>query len=142
MLEENMAELDHFIGKPGEPVPVVEPADLKRLWAYAQELRARYPSGGMATGIDVLKHMCSPGADIRAVSYRSTMLSMLALMLESAWPGGQPSEAAFEVAAQMELTWMDVGVPHRGLPFDVGRFLGEVRGMSLYKDGAGGQEKV
>jgi hypothetical protein len=60
------------------------------------------------------------------------MLSVLAGMLESAWPGGQPSEAAFEVAAQMELKRMGVGVVQKGLPFDVVKFLAEVHAESMH----------
>jgi hypothetical protein len=130
--DEHIPELDRFIGKPGDPVPVVDPADMKAVWAYQQETAARYPQGGVFTGMEVLKHLCSPGADIRAVSYRSMTLGLLELMLESAWPGGQPSESAFKVAARMELRWMAVGVPYRGLPFDVQTFLAEVRGESIY----------
>jgi hypothetical protein len=137
MLEESIPELDGFIGKPGEAVPAVDPADLKAVWAYQQETAARYPQGGVFTGMGVLKHLCSPGADVRAVWYRSMMLGLLERMLESAWPGGKPSEAAFTVTSRMELKWMGVGVPSRGLPFDVGEFLGQVHGLSQYAGLAG-----
>jgi hypothetical protein len=136
MPDEHIPELDLFIGKAGDAVPVVDPADMQAVWAYHQETAARYPQGGVFTGMGVLKHLCSPGADIRAVSYRSMMLGLLELMLESVWPGGKPSEAAFKVAARMELRWMAVGVPSRGLPFDVQTFLGEVRGEAMYGDGS------
>jgi hypothetical protein len=53
------------------------------------------------------------------------------MMLESAWPGGRPSEAAFKVASRMELRWMGVGVPQKGLPFDLESFLAEVQGESI-----------
>ena len=132
MPEENMPELDLFIGKAGDLVPPVDPADLKQLWTYSQELHAKYPNGGIATGIEVLKHLCSPSADTRAVSYRCMMLGLLEMMLETAWPGGQPSESAFKVAARMELRWMGVGVPQKGLQFDLESFLVEIRGESMY----------
>jgi hypothetical protein len=86
---EHIPELDLFIGKAGDLVPPVDPADMKAVWAYQQETAARYPQGGVFTGMEVLKHLCSPGADIRAVSYRSMTLGLLELMLESAWPGGR-----------------------------------------------------
>lgn len=137
MPEENMPEqrepdFDQLFGKPGESVPAVDPADLKVLWTYGQELHRKYPNGGVATGLEVFRHMCSPGADTRAVLYRCSMLNLLEAMLESAWPGGQLSETALTVAAQMELKWMGVGKTHPGLPFDVGSFLAQVHGMSLY----------
>lgn len=138
--EANRPELDALIGKPGEDVPTVDPADLKALWTYSQQLREQHPSGGVATGIEVFKHMCSPGADTRAVAYRSAMLGMLAGMLESAWPGGQASESAFKVAARMELKWMAVGVVLSGPPFDVAGFLSEIHAESMYGDGGIGEQ--
>ncbi len=133
--EQNIPELDRFIGKPGDPVPVVDPADMKAVWAYQQETTARYPQGGVFTGMEVLQHICSPSADARAVSYRSMMLGLLEMMLETAWPGGRPSEAAFKVASRMDLRWMGVGVPQKGLPFDVERFLTEIHAESMYGSG-------
>ena len=59
---------------------------MKKLWTYSQELRAKYPNGGVATGIEVLKHMCSPGTDTRAVSYRSMMLGLLEMCLKRLGP--------------------------------------------------------
>jgi hypothetical protein len=140
MFEENIPELAAFIGKAGDLVPAVDPADLKALWQHDQELRAQYPNGGVATGIEFLKRIISPGADTGAVTYRCQMLGLLAMVLEPAWPGGQLSEAAFEAAAQIELKWMGVGVPQKGLPFDAEEFLAQVHGMSLYKQGAAGRD--
>ncbi len=130
--EASIPELDALIGKPGEAVPTVDSADIKALWNYQQELGVRHPEGGVAICISVLKHICSPGADTRAVSYRCAMLALLGGMLEAAWPGGQPSDTAFKVAARMELKWMGVGVVQNGVPFDVERFLAEVHGESMY----------
>jgi hypothetical protein len=137
MLEESIPELDSFIGKPGDLVPVVAPADLKALWTYSQDLRAENPTGGVGTGIEIFRQMCSPGANTGAVWYRCQMLGLLAMMLESAWVGGKLTEAAFTVAAQMELKRMGFGVAQKGLPFDVGEFLGQVYGLSQYAGSAG-----
>ena len=139
--EQSRSELDNLFGKAGELVPAVDPADLKALWTYGQELRVQYPNGGVGTDIKIFKHMCSPGADTGAVWYRCAMLSLLEGMLESAWPGGQLSETALTVAAQIELKWMGVGKAHHELPFDVGNFLAQVHGMSLYNStqSGGGQ---
>lgn len=128
MPEENMPEqrepeFDQLFGKPGESVPTVAPADLKALWTYGQELRVQHPNAHVGTDIKIFKHICSPGADTAAVWYRCSMLSLLEAMLESTWSGGQLSETALTVAAQMELKWMGVGKTHPGLPFDVGSFL-------------------
>jgi hypothetical protein len=121
-----MSELDALIGKAGEPVPVVDAADIKVMWTYGLELKAQHP-GGVAVGMDVWKQLCSPGADIRAVAYRYGMLGLLEMMLRAAWTGGELSENAFKVAARMDLVWMPVGVVRNGLPFSLEGFLAEVQ---------------
>ena len=123
---------EELIGIPGAPVPTVDPADLQALWRYTLELRAQYPNGGVGTDINALKNLLSPGADTRAVAYRSSMLWLLEMMLESAWPGGQLSESAFKVAARMELQWVPVGGLRKGFPFDLERFIAEVQGESMF----------
>jgi hypothetical protein len=130
--EVNRPELHALIGKPGEAVPAVDPADVKALWNSYQELGAKHPEGGAAIAIGVIDHICSPGADTPAVAYRCAMLRVLAGMLESAWPGGQPSDAVFKVAAKMELKWLGLGVVQNGLPFDVEKFLTEIHAESMY----------
>jgi hypothetical protein len=42
------------------------------------------------------------------------------------------TDAVFTVAAQMELKRMGFGIAQKGLPFDVGEFLGQVHGLSQY----------
>jgi hypothetical protein len=134
MLEENIpAELNAFLGKPGEAVPAVDPADLKAVWMYCQETRAQHPQAFVGYSVEIFRQLCSPNADLKAVWYRSTMLGLLEAMLESACAGGKLTENAFTVVAQMQLQWMGVGTVHRGLPFDVGEFLGQVHGLSLYR---------
>jgi hypothetical protein len=80
--------------------------------------------------MDNWKRLCSPGADIRAVSYRCSMLGLLEMMLRAAWTGGELSENAFKVAAMMDLDWMAVGVVQNGLPFSLEGFLAEVKGQA------------
>ena len=65
-----------FGGKPGEPVPEVDP-DLKTVWQMNRDLQARHPGQQVATGRGVYEHACKPGADIQAVGYRAAVLSML-----------------------------------------------------------------
>ena len=123
-----MSEIDDLLGKPGENVPVVDAADIKVIWTYCQKLKAQHPgSSNIAVGMSVWKELCSPGADIRAVSYRCSILGLLEMMLRPAWPGGEPSENAFKVAARMDLNWMQVGVVRKGLPFNLEGFLAEVQ---------------
>ena len=124
-----MNEFDVLFGKAGEPVPVADVADIKLMWAHYQELKAQHP-GGVAVEMGVWKQLCSPGADIRAVSYRCSMLGMLEMMLRAAWSRGDLSENAFKVAARMDLEWMAVGVVRNSLPFSLEQFLVEVQGQA------------
>ena len=119
-----MSELDALMGKAGEPVPVVDVADIKAVYAHGRELRALHPRG-VAVEIDVWKQVCSPGADVRAVSYRCQMLGVWEWLLRAAWTSGDLSENAFKVAARMDLHWMAPGVSQNGL-FRVEEFLAEV----------------
>ena len=58
---------------PGEPVPQVDPADMKALWEYGRSLDPREK----AMGGSCLKHVCKPGADIWAVASRHAVLELL-----------------------------------------------------------------
>jgi hypothetical protein len=117
-----MSEIDDLMGKAGEPVPVVDVADIKAVWAHGQELKAQHP-GGVAVEIGVYKRVCSPGADILAVTQRCQRLGLWEMMLRSAWTGGGFSENAFKVAARMDLHWM---TPVATQELGVEEFLAEV----------------
>ena len=115
-----MSEIDDLLGKPGESVPVVDAADLKVMWDYAQKVLAEHPgSTHAAIGAAVWKNVCRPGVDIEAAGYRCTILTLL----RSVWIGGEPSENAFKVAARMDLNWPEVGIVQQGLPFNLERFV-------------------
>jgi len=122
-----MSEIDDVIGKlignPGEPVPVVDVADMKAVWAYGRELEAQRP-GGVAVEMDIWKRVCSPGADIRAVIHRYQRLGLWEMLLRPVWTGGDLSENAFKVAARMDLHWMAPGTPAQELAVE--EFLAEV----------------
>jgi hypothetical protein len=97
-------EMDFFTGKVGEPVPVVDAADIKAMWTYSQELKSQHGGLGVGVDVDIWKQVCQPGADIRAVCHRLTMLWLLEMMLRAAWTGGELSENAFKVAAKIDST--------------------------------------
>ncbi len=125
-----MEGLDDLIGKPGDPVPVVDPADMKAMMEFGEDLKKRHRDKAFGVGMGLLQQVCSPGADVRAVSYRISLLAMLEMMLEATYPGGHFSDDALKVAAEMELTWMPVGVPQKGMGFNVEEFLGQVWGTT------------
>jgi hypothetical protein len=121
-----LSEIEVLTGKAGGPVPVeLDVADIKVMWTHCQELKARHP-GGVAVEVGIWRRLCSPGANIRALSYRCGMLGLLEMMVRPAWTGGE-SENACKVAARMDLNWMLVAVVQNRLPFNLDGFLAEPR---------------
>jgi len=125
-LDEDRA-MRELIGKPGELVPEVDFRDIKAMWAFMQDLKKRHPEGNVGISTSVYQSVCSPGADIRAVSYRLSILGMVGHLLEPVYSGGEFTEAALKAAAKVEMTWLPVGVPQKGFPFDVIEFLARAR---------------
>jgi hypothetical protein len=114
----------------GHPVPTVNVADFKSVWAIYQDIESRNPRGTVGVDSRIIERACSPEADIRAVSYRCWMLQILEMLrgdLLATWKqSGQFQEAVFRVAARTPMNWMGEGLSH-SLPFDVDAFLEEVR---------------
>ena len=54
-----------FGGSPGEPVPEVDPEDLKTVWREQQEIEARRPGKQVATGRDSLSRFANPERTFR-----------------------------------------------------------------------------
>lgn len=117
-------------GNAGEPVPAVDAADIKSVWTIHQDLRPRHPRGAVGVDISIIKRACSPGADIRAVTYRLGMLELLEMCpgdLLAPWKrSGAFNEGVFRVAATIPMKWMEPGVPQSGFPFDVDAFVQEL----------------
>jgi hypothetical protein len=120
-------QVPKFAGEPGEPVPVVDPQDIKTIWREEQELQARNPGQQVATGMGLAEQLCTPGADIRAVGYRTTLIWMMTQFAsEQITPfikDGQPTDSVFRAAAKIPLEWMGVGIVRQGPPFDPDEFL-------------------
>jgi hypothetical protein len=121
-----------FGGKPGEPVPQVDPQDVKTLWEMSQETERRHPGVQAATGVAVLEQVCKPGANIRAVTYRSSMIWVLRHsapeVLEPWTKEDQLDDVIFRTMAEIPMEWIGVGVSRQGLPFDVEDFVRRLRG--------------
>ena len=89
----------------------------------------------MAVELDVWKQVCSPGADVRAVSYRCQRLGLFEWLLRPAWTGGDLSENAFKVAARMIcIGWHPASVRKNG---SGGISYGSFRGRAAEIDRAG-----
>jgi hypothetical protein len=60
---EALAKLHAIVsGAPGEPVPQVDPEDVKAVWKLGQEVKKDHPGGGVAIGMAIFEHTCKPGA--------------------------------------------------------------------------------
>lgn len=122
-----------FGGKPGKPVPEVDPDDLKTVWKINRDVQARHPGQQAATGRGVFEHACKPGADIQAVGYRIAVLSMLIHLASSPenpikelgpWlKEDQLEDVVFTAAARIPMKWMGVGIVRDGPPLDVNEFV-------------------
>jgi len=113
-----------FGGKPGEPVPAVDPDDLKSVWQIGKDAETH---GAKAVGDVIFKQACKPGADATAVFYRASSIWMLTQiapeLLVRFTRDGQPDDAVFRAAAKVSAEWMGVGIVREGPPFDVNEFL-------------------
>jgi len=122
------------LGPPGGPVPSVVSADLKAVWEKHERIVSRHPPGSVATGRGVFEGVCSPGADMRAIGYRCTMLSLLEYFEGdrlAAWKeSGQFQEGVFKVAATIPMTWIAEELA-TSLPFDVDAVFAELRRSSV-----------
>jgi len=111
-----------FGGKPGEPVPAVDPADIKTVRQIQTEVQARNPDKQVAIGIEILKHACTPGADISAIAFRAMFPWMINQMAPQQL-APFTDDAICRAAATVPAEWVGVGVSLPGPPFDVNEFL-------------------
>jgi hypothetical protein len=126
-LERVLQEPPNFGGKPGEPVPVVDPEDVKTVWQIGRDAQANHGGKNVAVGVDLMKDECKPGADIEAVSYRASLVWLITQIapehLARFTREGQPDDAVFRAVAKVPAEWMGVGIVRQGPPFDVNEFL-------------------
>lgn len=113
-----------FGGKPGEPVPEVDPDDLKTIWGIQHEAQAKHPGKTVTTGRALLQNRLKPGANIEATCYRAGMLAVLARFIakEQLAPDkdGMLDIRVFRAAATVPMQWTGA---EQGMPFDVDHFL-------------------
>ena len=115
-----------FGGQPGDPVPEVDPQDIKAVWREARDLQARHPGQNVFIGIEVIEKICRPGVNTRAIWFRMSMIWILDLVAPdrtSAWmKEGEPADTVFQTIATIPMEW--IGHTEReGLPFDVDKFF-------------------
>jgi hypothetical protein len=116
-----------FGGEPGEPVPEVNPEDIKATWQFQREIEARNPGQQVATGMGLVEQLCSPGANIPAVGYRAALIWMMTQFepekIAPFLQNGQPTDGVFRAAAKVPMEWMGAGIVRQGLPFDPNEFV-------------------
>jgi hypothetical protein len=123
--------LDHFWGSDspsGGSVPPVDPADIRSVWTMQSEIQARNPGQQIGISADAYQRACGPGADIRAVFERVSLLGLLQIagMLSPLLGNGVPDDAVFDVAATIPMSRMQRGVVYNKPPFDVDEFIKQV----------------
>jgi len=106
----------------GQPVPAVDPADIKAARELARRADTRKTTEG-AVGIDVrlFVEVCSPGANIPAIALRGTLISLLLhLELLNPWLRGEDLDGAvYRVAADFPIA----GIEH----FNAAEFLARLQ---------------
>jgi hypothetical protein len=121
-----------FGGEPGTPVPEVDAEDVKAVRRQYLEIEQDHPGRQVAIGMELLKNVCKPGANIEAVYYRHAQLHVLKIIaeqnvipklsLDTITTNGDFKDSAFEAISKVPMQWMG-DVPMQGLPFDLERFL-------------------
>jgi hypothetical protein len=126
-----MDMISQLFGQPGQPVPPVDPEDLKTVCEFFGEIERQNPKGGVGVDMGVYQHLCKPGADIPAVAHRAAMLRLLTTPMvpkefNAFWKkqlapwthDGHPDPALYREFAQLPMEWMGICVVTQGLPFD------------------------
>jgi hypothetical protein len=110
--------LNDFCWLKDGPIPPVDPADLKSIWAMQEELKRdfekrvpnRAPNQDFSVSINNYKRVCSPGANVGALWYRLSILEMPRHVSEATgtslpWPReGKPGDAVFKALAIVTMT--------------------------------------
>ena len=129
-MSDALENLSSFGGNPGEPVPEVDPEDLKTIWQEARDLEAKHPGHNVAIGVDLVEAICKPGANAQAVWYRSSMILgfiRFAPGLLAPWvKDEQVSDAVFRTMAAIPMEWIGHTEP-KGPPYDVEELFRRLR---------------
>jgi hypothetical protein len=109
----------------GEPVPQVDPDEVKVVWEWQRKMEREHP--GQLVAVAGGGNITEPTANVRAVGYRATMLLMLRnIAPEILDPLIQVKlEAVPLTIAQIPMEW--IGTEGRkGLPFNFEDFISRV----------------
>lgn len=115
-------------GRPGEPVPQVDPADMRTLWNAAEDIKQKHPEGGVLIGKNLMQALCRPGATVTAISYRAGKVEMLRSILPDVMEPliQEKLDGVLKAASEIPMKWIGATV-HHGWTFDPDDFLRRVR---------------
>jgi hypothetical protein len=117
-------------------VPSVAHADLKSVWAMANEFQVRHPGQQVSIGVDFYKRACSPLADVDAVLRRVSMLGRVQQEAEAGhfrfpWiHDGEPEEIVFKIVATIPMVELQPGMVHEGFPINVEELIRQIKAES------------
>lgn len=121
-----------FGGEPGTAVPEADPADVAAVWKVMEDIRKRHPNGGVAVGIGILQRVCKDGADVKAIAFRSMMVSALRVCAPDQWKrltkDGELTEQALLATARVPMQWISFDEQMDSLPFEPEAFFKIARG--------------
>jgi hypothetical protein len=102
-----------WLNNPNNPIPIVDPADIRALWQQSKDLEAQPRRPGTMRILDRKDAACSPGADIASVVYRLGMLGLANTAMRLNFPltqDGKPTDAVFKAFATIPMQ----GIPEGG----------------------------
>jgi hypothetical protein len=102
-----------WLKDPNNPVPTVDPADIKSLWQQSKDLEAQPRAPGTMLMINHNAVACSPGANIASVVHRLGMLELANKAMGLNFPvtlDGKPTDAVFKAFATIPMK----GIPEGG----------------------------
>jgi hypothetical protein len=116
-----------FGGKAGEPVPQVDPSDMKALWALGEDTRKKHPEGGIAIGLNLMQAYYRPGANVMAISYRANMIGVLQHIAPDVMDPLMKDklDTVLMAASEIPMEWIG-GVVRDGWPFNPDDFVRRV----------------
>jgi hypothetical protein len=121
--------ISKLLGKPGDPVPTVDPSDLKTHWQKMRDLQAKSPGVTFGVAAGAPMHL-DQGSDTAAVWFRATMIAILtnntAAPMAPWISEDRVAEPVFRVMAKIPMHWIGQTV-HSGLPFDMDEFFRQLQ---------------
>ena len=126
-LRNRILEQMPWLNNPNNPIPIVDPADIKALWQQSKDLEAQPRAPGTMLMIDRKAAACNPGADIASVvpPRRVGMLELANKAMGLNFPetlDGKQTDAVFKAFATIPMQ----GIPPGGcntLRFDVSQLV-------------------